>query len=84
MPTYIPVYQRKINQETGEELSDENGVPIMEHVRDIIVPDPPIIPIYEPTPEELAQMEIIQKQMEEQIEQSTQESPTEPDPTQNP
>lgn len=75
MPTYIPVFQKKVDPVTGQELLDENGVPIMEHVRDIIVPDPPI---YEPTPEELAIM------LEMEQSQSIQESPTEPDPTQNP
>lgn len=75
MPIHIPVFQRKIDYDTGQELSDENGVPIMEHVRDIIVPDPPI---YEPTPEELA----IILEMEQS--QSIQESSIEPDPTQNP
>lgn len=42
MPTHIPVYQRKVNYETGEELFDSNGVPEMELVRYIIIPDPPM------------------------------------------
>lgn len=79
MPTYVPVFQRKIDYDTGEELFDESGAPLMEHVRDIIVPEPPVYE-YEPTPEELAQM----RSWEDLIAEPIQESPTEPDPTQNP
>jgi hypothetical protein len=44
MKTYIPVYQRKIDYETGEELFDANGVPVMEVTRVLIVKESPINP----------------------------------------
>jgi hypothetical protein len=53
MPTYIPVYQKKINVDTNEAVLDANGCVIMEHVRDLIVPDPPTPIVLDLTPEEL-------------------------------
>ena len=77
MPIYIPVYQRRLDPETGEPMYYPNGEQIMDHVDTIVVPDPPI---YEMTAEDIAAMEAEKALWIQQ----TQESPTEPDPTQNP
>jgi hypothetical protein len=74
MPTHIAVFQKKVDYSTGEELLDESGVPIMEHVRDIIVPDPLVFQL---SLEELAQQEA-------EYLQQTGESATTEDLTQNP
>lgn len=79
MPTYIPVFQRKVDYDTGEELFDESGAPLMEHVRDIIVPDPTAYE-YEPTPEELAEI----KKWEDLIAEPIQDPPIIEEPIENP
>jgi hypothetical protein len=57
MATYIPVYQKKIDYATGEVVFDDYGAPIMEYVRDIIVPDTPATVYLDLTPEELQLLE---------------------------
>lgn len=42
MQDYIPVYQKKIDYETGREFVNELGEPIMELVRVIIIPKIPV------------------------------------------
>lgn len=64
MTTYYPVYQKKIDYETGEAILDTNGCFIMEHVSDLIVriPDAPVY--RDPTPEELEEMRLLNLQQE--------------------
>jgi hypothetical protein len=48
MPTYIPVYQRKLDPETGRPILEPNGLEVMELVKIIEIPDEPI---YDSTPD---------------------------------
>ncbi len=45
MPIYIPVYQRRLDPNTGEPVYDQNGTQIMDLVETIVVPDPPVIEV---------------------------------------
>jgi len=77
MPIYIPVYQRRLDPETGEPMYYPDGEQIMDLVDTIVVPDPPV---YEMTAEDIAAMEADKAQWSQPI----QDSPIEEDPTQNP
>jgi len=79
MPIYIPVYQRRLDPETGEPMYNPDGEQIMDQVDTIVVPDPEPS-AYELTSEELAQMQADQSWWS----QSQQDSPIVEDPTQNP
>lgn len=54
MPTYIPVYQRRLDPNTGEPVYNPDGTEIMDLVDTIVVPDPPVIEL---TPEEQAEVD---------------------------
>lgn len=64
MQTYYPIYQKKIDYETGEAILDANGCFIMEHVSDLIVqiPDSPVY--RDPTPEELEEIRLLALEQE--------------------
>jgi hypothetical protein len=66
MPTYIPVYQKKINSQTGEVEYGPDGLEIMELVKTIEVQDDPVFELSIPTEEDLIQLEaeiLAQKQL---------------------
>ncbi len=51
MPTYVPIYRRRLDPETGEPIYGPDGLEIRDLVEVIEVPDDPI---YFPTEEDLA------------------------------
>jgi hypothetical protein len=54
MPTYIPVYQRRLDPETGDPIILPDGRELMDLIETIEIPDEPT---YELTIEEQAMME---------------------------
>jgi hypothetical protein len=53
MPTYIPIYRRRLNPQTGQPEYDSNGKEIVDLIEIIEVPDEPVFleePIVEETP----------------------------------
>jgi hypothetical protein len=74
MSTFIPVYQKKINSQTGEVEYGPDGLEIMELIRTIEVQDDPIFKPSIPTPEDLIQLqadilaqEVLLKELQRQI-----------------
>lgn len=76
MPTYIPVYQRRLDPETGNPIIGPDNREVMDLIEVIEIPDEPI---YELTEEERIQLEANAIAEYELIKLSM-----EPDPTQNP
>jgi hypothetical protein len=75
MPTYIPIYQRRLDPNTGEPMYNPDGTEIMDLVDTIVVPDPPVIEL---TPEEKAIVDAQNAEILAQQSQSTQETSENP------
>ena len=75
MPTYIPVYQRRLDPETGQPIIGPDGLEVMDLIKIIEIPDEPT---YDSTPDgnNYSENQILLP--------GIMDLPTEPDPTQNP
>lgn len=75
MPTYVPVYRRRLDPETGEPIYGPDGLEVRDLVEVIEVPDDPI---YTPTEEDLAVAEAQRLEILAQQSQLLQESTENP------
>ena len=63
----IPVYQVKIDEETGLPMLDDTGCEVIEHVRDLIVPEPPTTKLTDEQMAVLKEEQRLQLSLEEPI-----------------